>query len=347
MGIAREEGGGTVTKDRNRNKKLWLALLMGLLVIFAVSNVLAAGFLQMGSKGSLVKEVQGYLYSLRYLRESPTGYFGGMTREAVKSFQIEHGLKGDGNVGPETLAALKDAIRERSNTVSYTVSANESLADIAQKYNTTAAAIMLKNNLASNEIVEGQRLVIPVGDNRGVTVASRGRSGVIQAIPWSIVNQLWKDRAVVRVFDLASGRSFLGRRYGGYYHADVEPLTKEDTRIMLAIYGGHWSWDRRAVVVLLDNQYVAASMNGMPHGGESIFNNDFKGQFCIHFLGSRIHKNGRVDPIHQAMIEKAATATVLPWESRSDSGNVSSREAPEVPEDPGAPSNSNDPDTEE
>jgi hypothetical protein len=46
-------------------------------------------------------------------------------------------------------------------------------------------------------------------------------------------------------------------------------------------------------------------MNGMPHGGQTIRGNNFRGQFCIHFLGSRVHRSGKVDTSHQSMIEQA------------------------------------------
>ncbi|MCC3377949.1 hypothetical protein LKX83_33445, partial [Cohnella sp. REN36] len=70
----------------------------------------------------------------------------------------------------------------------------------------------------------------------------------------------------------------------GKYHADVQPLTKADTKIMKQIYNGKWSWKRKAIVVKKDHHYYAASMQGMPHGGDGIPDNSFSGHFCIHFL---------------------------------------------------------------
>jgi hypothetical protein len=82
-------------------------------------------------------------------------------------------------------------------------------------------------------------------------------------------------------------------------------LTARDSQILLSIYGGRWSWERRAVAVQLRNQYFAASINGMPHGGSTIPENNFRGHFCVHFLDSRLHLNGRTDPDHQNMIREA------------------------------------------
>jgi hypothetical protein len=47
-------------------------------------------------------------------------------------------------------------------------------------------------------------------------------------------------------------------------------------------------------------------MNGMPHGGQSIKTNNFKGHFCIHFKNSRTHAGNRLDKSHQAAVKKAA-----------------------------------------
>jgi len=79
---------------------------------------------------------------------------------------------------------------------------------------------------------------------------------------------------------------------------------------MKKIYGGKWSWARRAIVVEVDGYRIAASMNGMPHGGQAISGNNFDGQFCIHFLNSRTHGSDRVDPDHQAAIKKAAKSNI-------------------------------------
>lgn len=75
---------------------------------------------------------------------------------------------------------------------------------------------------------------------------------------------------------------------------------------MNRIYGGQWSWKRRAIVARLGEERVAASMNGKPHGGDGIPGNDFSGHFCIHFLESTTHKSTVPDVAHQMMVYKAA-----------------------------------------
>jgi LysM repeat protein len=281
--------------------------MVALCAIFLATTAASYGddLLQVGSKGRLVIEIQSYLQRLNYLKQGPNGYYGKVTAEAIKSFQLEHNLKADGIVGPVTMAAFQEVINDKHQMDEHIVVSNETLAGIAEQYNSSITAIMIKNRLSSNEVTVGQRLMIPI-DGRLTQLASRGRSGGVKAIPWSIVNQLWEIGATATIIDVETGKIFQARRLYGDYHADVEPLTSQDTETMLAIYGGHWSWSRRAVIVCLRNLLIAASTNGMPHGHKSIVGNGFPGQFCVHFLGSRVHQSGMVDPEHLAMIERAA-----------------------------------------
>lgn len=105
--------------------------------------------------------------------------------------------------------------------------------------------------------------------------------------------------------DVKTGEVLRCKRWSGAYHMDVEPATEEDTAILSKIYGGSWSWSRRAILVLYKGHVYAASMNGMPHGHQTITNNQFNGQFCIHFDGSTTHGTLRVDKRHQQCVQTA------------------------------------------
>lgn len=289
------------------NYKIGVVFLCALLMMAIYApDAKPMGLLQTGFRGSRVREVQNYLYQLDYLRVKPTGYFGKLTKAAVIAFQIDHNLAVDGIVGPMTINTLRELMGGSNRTVEYTVKPGDELEAIAAQYHTSTAVIMARNNLPDTGIVEGQRLIVPVGRSQNANPNSRSRPGGIQAVSWPIVNQLWRNGEIARIIDVETGKSFQAKRLYGYYHADVEPLTKEDTKIMKEIYGGKWSWERRAVVVQVRKLYIAASINGMPHGGQSIADNGFDGQFCAHFLGSRVHQTGRVDPDHQAMIKRAS-----------------------------------------
>ncbi|MEK8129528.1 hypothetical protein WMW72_16605 [Paenibacillus filicis] len=127
--------------------------------------------------------------------------------------------------------------------------------------------------------------------------------------PWPHASTLLPKMTKFTITDLETGLSFQAQHRAGRQHADVQPLTKADTAVMKQIYNGVWSWERRAVLVQAgDGQRLAASMAGMPHGGDGIPGNDFSGHFCLHFLGSTTHGSAQVDLEHQLMVRKAGGA---------------------------------------
>lgn len=122
---------------------------------------------------------------------------------------------------------------------------------------------------------------------------------------WDEAKEIFRKYDKARVIDFETGMSFMVQRRAGCHHADVQPLTAEDSAVMRTIYGGKWSWRRRAIIVEIRGHRLAASMNGMPHGAGAIANNDFAGHFCIHFQDSKTHSN-EDNLAHQIMVWKAA-----------------------------------------
>lgn len=126
-------------------------------------------------------------------------------------------------------------------------------------------------------------------------------------LAWEDADQVFPRYAAATLIDFDTRLQFKVQRRAGDAHADVQPLTAEDTEVMKRIYNGHWSWKRRAVLVRLDNgRRIAASMHGMPHGAGAIRGNNFNGHFCVHFQGSTTHNSRRSDLSHQIMVWKAA-----------------------------------------
>ncbi|RDW18638.1 hypothetical protein CWR48_09945 [Oceanobacillus arenosus] len=126
----------------------------------------------------------------------------------------------------------------------------------------------------------------------------------INMLPWQEVDKMIPNKATFTIIDFETGLSFNVQRRAGESHADVQPLTKKDTQIMKEIYNNTWSWKRRAVIVKVNDQMVAASMHGMPHGAGAL-NNGFPGHFCVHFIGSKTHRSNKEDPAHKIMILRA------------------------------------------
>ncbi|WP_421384846.1 hypothetical protein ACOJQI_08770 [Bacillus salacetis] len=126
----------------------------------------------------------------------------------------------------------------------------------------------------------------------------------IEMVPWDEVEERLPRKSTFMVIDVESGKRFAVQRRAGSSHADVQPLTHKDTKIMKEIYGGSWSWKRRAVLVYSDTFLIAGSMHGMPHGAGAL-QNGFPGHFCIHFKGSTTHKTHSPDLSHHLMVLKA------------------------------------------
>ena len=68
-------------------------------------------------------------------------------------------------------------------------------------------------------------------------------------------------------------------------HADVEPLTAADTEAMFKAFGNKESWGPKVVYIKLpDGRWSIASTHNVAHGSQTISNNNFDGQNCVHFL---------------------------------------------------------------
>lgn len=127
----------------------------------------------------------------------------------------------------------------------------------------------------------------------------------IELLPWDQAKKILPKFSVFTIIDVETGLTFKVQRRAGSQHADVQPLTFKDTKVMKKIYNGKWSWNRRAILVLVNDQLIAASMHGMPHGAGAL-KNGFPGHFCVHFWESKTHKRDKMDPAHQLMILKSA-----------------------------------------
>lgn len=196
-----------------------------------------------------------------------------------------------------------------SGVVLYHVVSGDNLWTIANKYDTTKDAISQTNNLHSELINPGQPLFIPVGSTKPVTITAPSvsrKAGYGELLDWEYANWIFNTGSTAILQDVDTGRQFQIYRIGGANHADCEPLTKEDTAVMLSLFGGSWSWKTRAVLLKTGDRVIAASMAGMPHSFDTVSDNDFYGMFDLHFLNSRTHNTNTVDSSHQKMVQKAA-----------------------------------------
>ncbi len=168
-------------------------------------------------------------------------------------------------------------------------------------------AFQKKAGLSQDGVVGAQTYEMIFGDNDiSTTVAELfGITGEVKLSTWDDIAKTFRKGTKALVTDVRTGKQYWVQRFGGWWHADCEPVTAKDTATMKECYGGSWSWDRRAIWVTIGSVTYAASQNGMPHLSSPIGGNNFDGHFCIHFKDSKVHATGRECPRHQAAVNYA------------------------------------------
>ena len=294
------------------------------------SSSSSATRLEKGSTGSDVKDLQTKLKKLGYYDAYVDGDYGDTTVAAVKAFQKKYNLTADGVAGSETLKKLDSAYK---NADSNTSTDDDSL----RKGATGTAVKTLQTNLKKlgfyTAYVDGsfgsttESAVKAFQRKYGLTADGVAGSATLKKIESAVASassgKITTERldwfnggkyvipngAVFQIKDVSTGLIFSARRQSGGNHMDAEPLTAEDTAILKKINGGTFSWRRRAVLVKYNGHVYAASIYSEPHGTNTILDNNFDGQFCLHFYGSKTHGTDRVDADHQKCVEQAMKAT--------------------------------------
>ena len=140
--------------------------------------------------------------------------------------------------------------------------------------------------------------VVEPSANGWTKVSANGRVGFIRSdllsasgnhvelLDWSVVINLIRNGDPIRCYDVRTGLTFYVKCFSKGDHADVEPITQEDTDTILRTHNGVWSWSARPLWVTIGDRTVAASMHGMPHDISTNPNNGMNGHLCMHFLGS-------------------------------------------------------------
>jgi len=226
--------------------------------------------LQQGSRGNAVKELQQKLIKLGYLDGKADGVFGAKTYEALVAFQKANKLKTDGIAGTKTLAKLNSSsvVAADSGTVTAT---------------TTATPVKV-----------------------ATTTTSTPTASQVQYANWyTTVKAVCKKYPYATVYDYQTGISWQVHIFSVGAHADVEPLTANDTSKMKKVFGGN-TWNARAVwVVFSDGSVYMASTHSMPHGTQHISDNNFEGHTCIHFPRTQVQVEaiGKYATSHQETID--------------------------------------------
>ncbi len=175
-----------------------------------------------------------------------------------------------------------------------------------------ASVIPYPNFIGDNFLLaKDQQIINDKNEYENENMVSSDNQVEVLSYDWfSFMDEHFTKYVTVKVIDIWSETEYYVQRLGGYNHADVQTIDKENTEIFKKVYGGEWSWARRPVWVEIDGQYFAGSTNGMPHGF-SILDNEEGGHTCIHFLNSKTHGTKRVDEQHQECVSYAAKNKAL------------------------------------
>ena len=284
--------------------------------------------LRKGATGSAVKNLQTKLKKLGFYNASIDGDYGDTTVAAVKAFQKKYNLTADGVAGSETLKKLDNAYKNADSdkdddslrkgatgTAVKTLQTNLKKLGFYTAYvdgsfgSTTESAVKAfqKKYGLTADGVAGSATLKKI--ESAVASASSGKITTEQLDWFNGGKNVIPNGAVFQIKDVSTGLIFSARRQSGGNHMDAEPLTAEDTAILKKINGGTFSWRRRAVLVKYNGHVYAASIYSEPHGTNTILDNNFDGQFCLHFYGSKTHGTDRVDADHQKCVEQAMKAT--------------------------------------
>lgn len=258
-------------------KRLLLVFLLAALVIAGTCTNLVLAQTEQddiinignGDTGDLVVLIQTRLRDLGYFLFQPTGRFQSMTANAAIAFQ-KNQMSTDG-----TQFITDGRIGEQSMEVLFSSKAVR--APIAPAVH------------------------IPIGPNADGT---QTRVGTL--MPWSEVSQKLNQGRSYTLIDFNTGTSFSMTFTGGENHAEVECTSALDTQTYKTLYGDTFSYFKRPMLLELDGQVIACSLQGQPHGTDSVSGNDMSGHACLFFEGSVSHVGRVVDVEHINHIYKAA-----------------------------------------
>ena len=304
------------------------------------------GTLKKGAKGTAVKELQKRLKELGYYTYGIDGDYGDRTVNAVKAFQMKNGLTADGVCGESTLKKLNsaDAITAKGSTTvelntSQTLQKGDNGAQVKALQSALKKLGYYTNSLDSDYGYRTAEAVSAFQRANGLTVNGVANPATLRKLvsssaiskaeadkkeeaekepTYKTENLDWfkngykvfPKRAIIEIKDVRTGLVFKAQVLYGTNHLDAEPLTKADTATLLKINGGvDFSWRRRPMLVKYNGHVYASSIYSEPHGDQTITDNNFDGQFCLHFYGSKTHGTGEVKQDHQECIAEALKAT--------------------------------------
>jgi len=219
----------------------------------------------------------------------------GDENESVKAMQqtlINLGyLKGtaDGVFGNLTYKALKEFQKD-----------NALYADGVAGDKTIAALLGANGSTSAPSVTDSPSI------NMGTTIAVTGRS-VKYEYWYATVRNECRKYPYATLFDPVSGISWQVHMFSYGKHAEIEPLTANDTEKMYQACG-YQKWTPKPVwVIFADGTIRIATTHSVPHEVQHRTDNNFAGHSCLHFprTMAQVTAIGPYATKHQNAVDKA------------------------------------------
>ena len=278
------------------------------------------GTLRYGMNSTAVNKLQKRLKELGYFEGICTNFYGEQTKAAVTAFQKKNGLTANGIANKATLdkiyaavklpssgnyrfgdsSAVVKALQERLKELGYFTGSCTNY--FGTKTQSAVVAFQKANGLTSSGEANTATLT-KLNSSTAISKAEADKKNNFETerLDWFKYGEnTFPRKAVIKIKDCWTGLVFNAQVLYGTNHLDAEPLTAADTKVLLKVNGGvEFSYHRRPVLVQYNGHVYAASIYSEPHGSQTILDNNFNGQFCLHFYGSMTHGTDRVDEDHR------------------------------------------------
>ena len=140
----------------------------------------------------------------------------------------------------------------------------------------------------------------------GTTVAVTAKN-VVYEYWYSTVRAECRKYPYCTIYDPETKLSYQVHMFSYGKHAEIEPLTANDTAIMYEIFGGQ-TWTPKAVwVIFADGTIRIATTHSVPHEVQHITDNNFPGHSCLHFprTQAQVTAIGPYATKHQKTVDEA------------------------------------------
>lgn len=226
-----------------------------------------AGLIDLEDTGDYIVMLQIRLRELGYFHFKPTGRYQGMTRNAVIKFQTRQSTDdGKSIISDGTIGA-------------------------------ESANILFSARAVRNEVEQR----IPIGPKADGSQTQKG-----ERMEWAAVKSLLQQGSTYTLTDFNTGVTFQMTYAGGENHAEMECKTPDDTAVYKKTFGEAFNFSKRPMLISLSGKQIACSLQGEPHGDDSVSGNDMTGHACLFFYGSKSHVGNLVDVEHNSNVVTAA-----------------------------------------